>query len=46
MLLSSGEITGFTVGFQLNDDADSRIEIKSTDQGDIVIPALNPEGDD
>ncbi len=45
MLLSSGEITGFTIGFQLNDDPDSRIEIKSTDQGDIVIPALNPEED-
>ena len=46
MLLSSGEITGFTVGFQMNDDPDSRIEIKSTDQGNIVIPALSPEGDD
>lgn len=46
MLLSSGEITGFTVGFQLNDDPDSRIEIKSTDQGDIVIPSLEPEDDE
>ena len=45
MLLSSGEITGFTIGFQLNDDPDSRIEIKSTDQGEIVIPALEPEDD-
>jgi general secretion pathway protein H len=45
MLLSSGEITGFTIGFQLNDDPDSRIEIKSTDQGDIIIPALQPEDD-
>lgn len=45
MLLSSGEITGFTIGFQLADDSDSRIEIKSTDQGDIVIPALQPEED-
>lgn len=45
MLLSSGEITGFTIGFQLNDDRDSRIEIKSTDQGDIVIPALQSEDD-
>ena len=46
MLLSSGEITGFTIGFQLNDDRDSRIEIKSTDEGEIVIPALEPEKDD
>lgn len=45
MLLSSGEITGFTIGFQLKDDADSRIEIKSTDQGEIIIPALQPEAD-
>lgn len=42
MLLSSGEITGFVIGFQLNDEPDSRIEIKSTDQGDIIIPALQP----
>tara|TARA_R110001592_G_scaffold1001_2_gene5912 strand:- start:24128 stop:24790 length:663 start_codon:yes stop_codon:yes gene_type:complete len=46
MLLSSGEITGFTVGFQLRDQADSRIEIKSTDQGEIIIPALQPEDED
>ena len=46
MLLSSGEITGFTVGFQLNNDPDSRIEIKSTDQGNIVIPSLSPEEDE
>lgn len=45
MLLSSGEITGFTIGFQLKDDPDSRIEIKSTDQGDIIIPALQPEAE-
>jgi general secretion pathway protein H len=45
MLLSSGEITGFTIGFQLTDQSDSRIEIKSTDQGDIVIPALEPKDD-
>ena len=45
MLLSSGEITGFTIGFQLKDDPDTRIEIKSTDQGDIVIPALQPEAE-
>lgn len=43
MLLSSGEVTGFTIGFQLNDDPDSRIEIKSTDQGEIVIPALEAD---
>lgn len=43
MLLSSGEITGFSIGFQLKDDPDSRIEIKSTDEGEIVIPALQPE---
>lgn len=46
MLLSSGEITGFTIGFQLNDEPDSRIEIKSTDQGDIVIPALQADRDE
>ena len=45
MLLSSGEITGFTIGFQLTEQSDTRIEIKSTDQGDIVIPALDPEAD-
>jgi general secretion pathway protein H len=45
MLLSSGEITGFSIGFQLKDQPDSRIEIKSTDQGDIIIPALEPEDD-
>lgn len=45
MLLSSGEITGFTIGFQLKEDPDSRIEIKSTDQGEIIIPALQPEVD-
>ena len=45
MLLSSGEITGFTIGFQLKDDRDSRIEIKSTDQGEIIIPALQAEAD-
>jgi general secretion pathway protein H len=46
MLLSSGEITGFTIGFQLTDQPDTRIEIKSTDQGDIVIPAFQKEDDD
>ena len=46
MLLSSGEITGFTIGFQLTDQSDTRIEIKSTDQGDIIIPALQREEDD
>jgi general secretion pathway protein H len=43
MLLSSGEITGFTIGFQLKDEPDSRIEIKSTDQGEIIIPKLQRE---
>ncbi|MFT6029313.1 MAG: general secretion pathway protein H [Oleiphilaceae bacterium] len=46
MLLSSGEITGFTIGFQLTDQPDTRIEIKSTDQGDIVIPAFQKDEDD
>ncbi len=43
MLLSSGEITGFTIGFQIKDEQNSRIEIKSTDQGEIIIPALQNE---
>tara|TARA_R110001592_G_scaffold198448_1_gene446666 strand:+ start:23595 stop:24254 length:660 start_codon:yes stop_codon:yes gene_type:complete len=46
MLLSSGEITGFTIGFQLKDQSDTRIELKSTDQGEIVIPALQREESD
>ncbi len=45
MLLSSGEITGFTIGFQIKDEQNSRIEIKSTDQGEIIIPALQNEAD-
>lgn len=46
MLLSSGEITGFIIGFQIKDEPDSRIEIKSTDDGEIEIPALEPEAED
>jgi general secretion pathway protein H len=39
MLLSSGEVTGFIISMQIEDDADSRIEIKTNDQGEIVLPA-------
>ena len=39
MLLSSGEVTGFTISMQIEDDSDSRIEIKTNDQGEIILPA-------
>ncbi|MFT5716107.1 MAG: general secretion pathway protein H [Oleiphilaceae bacterium] len=43
MLLSSGEVTGFTISMQIEDDADSRIEIKTNDQGEIILPALEQD---
>jgi general secretion pathway protein H len=39
MLLSSGEVTGFIIGMQIQDDHDSRIEIKTNEQGEIIIPS-------
>ena len=39
MLLSSGEVTGFTISMQIEDDESSRIEIKTNDQGEIILPA-------
>lgn len=38
MLLSSGEVTGFTIGMQIDNDADSRLEIRTDEQGEIVLP--------
>jgi general secretion pathway protein H len=43
MLLSSGEVTGFTISMQIDDDASSRIEIKTNDQGEIILPALEQD---
>jgi len=40
MLLSSGEVTGFTISMQIEDDTTSRIEIKTNPQGEIILPAL------
>jgi len=39
MLLSSGEVTGFIIGMQINDDNDSRVEIRTNDQGEIILPS-------
>jgi len=43
MLLSSGEVTGFTISMQIEDDASSRIEIKTNDQGEIILPSLEQD---
>jgi general secretion pathway protein H len=43
MLLSSGEVTGFTISMQIDDDSSSRIEIKTNDQGEIILPALEQD---
>jgi general secretion pathway protein H len=45
MLLSSGEVGRFIIGFQIDDDGDSRVEIKATEQGEIIIPSLQQEED-
>ncbi len=37
MLLSSGEVTGFRIGLQIDADADSRREILTNEQGEIVL---------
>ena len=43
MLLSSGEVTGFTISMQIEDDNSSRIEIKTNAQGEIILPALEQD---
>jgi general secretion pathway protein H len=40
MLLSSGEVDQFVIGVQVMDDRDSRIEIKTDEYGEIVVPFL------
>lgn len=44
MLLSSGEVTGFTISMQIEDDSSSRTEIKTNQQGEIILPA-HEQGD-
>jgi len=39
ILFSSGEVTGFLIGMQIKDDADSRVEIRRNDQDEIILPA-------
>ncbi len=43
MLLSSGEIDEFIIGVQIMDDSDSRIEIKTDEYGEIIVPFLLPD---
>jgi len=38
VMLSSGEITPFVIGFSLDNDSDSLLEIKTDEQGDIILP--------
>ena len=38
-LFSSGEVTGFTIGMQIKNNPDSRVEIRSNDQDEIILPA-------
>lgn len=40
MLLSSGEVDEFIIGIQILNDRDSRIEIKTDENGEIVVPLL------
>lgn len=46
MLLSSGEIDQFIIGVQILDDRDSRIEIKTNELGEIVVPLFQSEETD
>ncbi len=46
MLLSSGEVTGFVIGMQVERDSDSRLEIKSNEQGEIILPHVEEREDD
>lgn len=43
MLLSSGEVTPFVIGMEIRGEADSRVEIITNEQGEIVLPALEDE---
>ena len=43
MLLSSGEVTGFVIGMEINNDGDSRLEIKTNEQGEIILPHLEQD---
>jgi len=43
MLLSSGEVTGFSITMQIKDDSDSRLEIKTNDQGEIILPHVEQQ---
>lgn len=45
MLLSSGEVGRFIIGFQIDDDGDTRVEIKANEQGEIIIPSLQQDED-
>lgn len=43
MLFSSGEVEGFVIGLQIEGDADSRIEIKTNEQGEIILPSVSQD---
>jgi len=43
MLLSSGEVTDFVIGMQIDSDDRSRIEIRTDEQGEIVLPMNDPD---
>lgn len=43
MLLSSGEIDTFTIELQVDNDSDTRIEIKTNDEGEIILPSFERE---
>lgn len=45
MLLSSGEVTGFTIGMQIENDSDSRLEITLNDQGEIILPHIEEQNE-
>lgn len=42
-LFSSGEVDQFIIGLQIEDDTESRVEIKTNEQGEIVLPASDQE---
>jgi len=46
MLLSSGEVTGFEIGMQVENDADSRLEIRTNENGEIVLPHVEARNDE
>lgn len=43
MLLSSGEVTPFVIGLEIQGSEDSRIEIRTDEQGEIVLPSTEEE---